>query len=276
MKNIYKLLVIITLAVLIGISMSACNSSGGGNESGGGDTTITLTLDPEGQGYFEYREIQYDNEITVKVIPGEYLYFYRTSDTISATVSGWSIYMGGIKTTSPVNTDISASFKTVTRITLTLDPEGQGYFEYREIQYDNEITVEVIPEEHLYFYRTSDTISATVSGWSIYLGGIKTTSPVNTDISASFKTVTRIKLTLDPEEKGCFEYNGIEYYDPITIYEIPGKLLYFKFDTSPTGCAFECAEFWYGPGTPCWSEPIMSDVNVSCSDVGVWVPIGGG
>jgi len=166
-EKIVAMLFVLLLVFVIGCGESA---SGSGPDSGG--STVKLTLDPQGKGYFKYLEKEYNSITTVEVATGEYLYFYRKPvETISGAASGWELCTGGIKTTNPINADMSASFKTVVLIKLTLDPQGQGYFKYNGIEYHASTTVDVIPGEILYFYFTpSDRTGYTFNCASYWFG----------------------------------------------------------------------------------------------------------
>ena len=116
-KNCFRFTIFVLIVFIF--AFSACSSSGGGDD----DSKITLTLDPEGKGYFEYQGKKYFSKTTVKVEPGEYLYFYATTVLITEVHTAWDLDDATnlkAKTKEPVNNNINVSFNIVVLGWLTV------------------------------------------------------------------------------------------------------------------------------------------------------------
>ena len=228
---------------------------------------VYLTLNPEGEGYFEYMgKKYYESVIGVPVIDGEYLYYYETPDkAIIGVQSGWELIpYDSARSEQPINSNMSVTRSQVVSgtadyITLTfIDPGvlkmlggwlgGQGYYVYRGVEYYVSTTVRVPAGEYLYynigvggaikldsrwmFYSFGDIAvsgSPIYSDWSIV--GMPGTE-FNNGITVGFPSMPppKIILALDAEEQGYFTYRDIvNSADPFE--EVAGLYIYY-YETS--------------------------------------------
>ena len=182
----------IILLILIICCFLACSDDPPATTDDTPDPTITLTLDPQGKGYFQYDGVQYSYDGTVvEVKSGAYLYFYGTKVFFKEGVTGWTEENANtLKSETPVNSNMSVTFSTsfTNPITLTLNPEGKGYFKYREESYDTVGEYEVKPGVSLYYYSTSGLPERwfAASNWYTfnYSDGVFNTAPLTSDMTA--------------------------------------------------------------------------------------------
>ena len=184
---------------------------------------VILTLNPMpliqnfnvlyGQGHFEYRGIKYYVPVTVQVFPGEWLIYHRgigfggnacspgwgstypkcqrlvTSDlTIILTGEANSLPVSG-----PPNDGIYIS--TAPTITLSLNPEGCGFFNYRGIK-TNATPFSEVAGLYLYYCETSGkTITGVNPGWILASDTwVRSENPITADSSISPAKILLLRL----------------------------------------------------------------------------------
>ncbi len=214
----------------------------------GGAISVTLTLDPENLGYFEYRGIQYSETGPVQVIAGDYLYYHENGTNtgiVIRTGSSWTPTDDfGARSPQKVSgnmtvarSDIVASVGSI--ITLVLNPGEGSYFEYRGIEYHDACNIQVTAGDYLYYYETDKAIiSCANPSWEPVADfGARTKQKVSGDMEISSTDIGAVvadvvTLTLDPGEWGYFEYNGTKYSDAGSFRVKAGYYLYYRINAN--------------------------------------------